>query len=57
MVGSIADAQNAVIRIEVSGSFQFPSDDKPMDSGFTGSGFIIDPSHIAFGGAFGDMTC
>jgi serine protease Do len=47
MVGSIADAQNAVIRIEVSGSFHFPSDDKPMDSGFSGSGFIIDPSGLA----------
>ena len=47
LVASIADAQNAVIRIEVSGSFQFPSDDKPMDGGFTGSGFIIDPSGLA----------
>jgi S1-C subfamily serine protease len=45
-ISNIKDAEKAVVRIEVQGAYQYP-DFGQMESSFSGTGFIIDPSGIA----------
>lgn len=43
-VSSLADAQKAVVRITTQGAYEYP--DGKYEGGFTGSGFLIDPTGI-----------
>jgi S1-C subfamily serine protease len=45
-IDNLKDAEKAVVRIEVQGAYEYP-DFGQMESSFSGSGFIIDPSGIA----------
>lgn len=46
-VTSLVDVRGAVIRIEVTGSFDYPDDGTQYNKGFTGSGFFISDDGIA----------
>ncbi len=43
-INSLADAQKAVVRITTQGAYEYP--DGKFEEGFTGSGFLIDPTGI-----------
>ncbi len=43
-INSLADAQQAVVRITTQGAYEYP--DGKFEEGFTGSGFVIDPTGI-----------
>lgn len=47
LVTSIGEAENAVVRIEIEGTYVDPEVGMIMNAGFFGTGFIIDPDGIA----------
>ena len=46
-VSDLSDVRPAVIRIEATGSFDYPDEGTQYNEGFTGSGFFITPDGIA----------